>query len=243
MISAEFIKEDAPSSEELYAKLRPFFKVNMIHHVGSTADSMIISGSLVVRDNVMLSELPYRFNRVDRDVVLQSCDLRNLKNFPQEVHGRITISNNPNLHSLITEHPVTCENFDANTTGIESLDNCDITCYNYLYLGFCRSLKSVSGFRGKVGTLMLESNFELSDMNLLKFPCDVIVLGDLKFPKLKLCQLTVLDVNKKIDFAFSSVSPKLVTVLQKYQGTGAKAYVSLLNELKDSGFGELAKRG
>lgn len=177
-------------------------------------------------------------------VLLHNSGLKTLKNFPDRA-ALIDVSANRNLVSLGSDSDIHCNTFIASDTPITDLQHCKIHCKT-LILANCENLISLAGFTGRVSsTLTLGENPAFSDAKfVMNDNIAKIILRDLDFPKLKLCQAVVLDTKSKLYFhGLPHENDDVVKILEKHRGAGPKAYIHLLNELKDAGFAELAKRG
>lgn len=198
--------------------------------------------NLYVNSGVRFDHIPVKLATTKGDLSIErDVGLKSLKNFPR-IAGSIFIRNNADLTSVETNYQITCTGaFVIDDCGIIDLNECNVVV-PYMRLINNSKLQSLRGLTGHVGRLILENNPDLADMNLLKYVnISQIHFLDLDTPKLKLCQLIVMDVSKKM--RFPEVSPELRDIIKKYQGAGPKAYVPLLNDLKDAGFGQFANRG
>lgn len=177
--------------------------------------------------------------------------LTSLRNFPQHIGRGVTISDSENLQSLESEHEIIAESeFSVIDCGIRDLAGCKIVTDSFKFVDNTH-FANLNGFEGRMKKLVLTNTPSFNDMSIInntRIEKNVFMM-DADFPHLKLCQLLVMDKNKKlivktiIDSIGVYDSQRLKVIIDKYQGAGAKAYINLLNELKDAGFSEMAKRG
>ena len=105
-----------------------------------------VYGSLTIKENVELKELPFQLNYVQGDFKLTNCGLTSLKNFPIIVGRIVDVSNNPDLVSVGMNSETRYIQFIAKNCGMKDLSGCKLIGPTYIVdLSDCKNLESLNG--------------------------------------------------------------------------------------------------
>jgi hypothetical protein len=204
-----------------------------------------------------LPELPVQFGKVHGDFDCSQCGLTTLKGAPTWVQGAFNCSRN-NLTTLTHAPDHVGQTFFCNRNRIESLVEGPSHVGRNYYCSDNR-LKSLTGMPDQIsGSVFCEDNLLTSLQGAPKFiggefsafnnqlldishmPDRVVYEIYLSYhPELPVLRFTEFDADQ--EFVVDHAPPRLISILQKYQGKGKAFMLNMALELKQSGLGGNAR--
>lgn len=202
----------------------------------SYAREIDVAGSLTIKENVELKELPFQFGSVQRDFKLTNCGLTSLKNFPKYVGNIVDVSDNPDLVSLGMNNETRYIHFIAKNCGMKDLNGCKLIGPTYMVdLSDCKNLESLNG---------IDQN-GLQIFNLYLTNCDKFK-QDISTYKISVANVDLEKNPKPFLFSllkgrpslqlYNLIDGKFKDIVNKYNDKGITEIFDLIRELRDNQF-------
>jgi hypothetical protein len=204
------------------------------HYSYSTEIDVV--GSLTIKENVELKELPFQFGHVQKDFKLTNCGLTSLKNFPKSAGNIVDVSDNPDLVSLGMNNETRYVHFIAKNCGMKDLNGCKLIGPTYIVdLSDCKNLESLNG---------IDQN-ALEIINLYLYNCDKFK-QDISTYRINTANVDLEKNSKPFLFSVLKGSPnlhlydlengKFKDIVYKYFEKGITEIFDLIRELRDNQF-------
>lgn len=226
----QFINEASDNIADINL-IKKYFEVT--GEITPTDQGLTVDGSLHIKERVYLDEVPVKIYSVTQNFDVAASNLKSLKNFPSTVFT-INISGNPEITSLVTDEPITCQVFNASETGITTLDNVKINVQT-LFLRECEHLQKILGSSGQIKKIDVSGCPQLQEDPAAIPGIQVIRINPYIAKNVPLVRMILSDaISVKVEE--NLVDKNLEKIINEYRSKGPGEILNLIRALRDAGY-------